>query len=168
MNDLVRHMLATLAYRGGKVIRSAPAGFGEFCPDGCLNTPVMLLAHIGDLIEWSHRWCQDGNPQFQISVPLDWDSEIRRFHDALEKFDRFLQSGAPSKASIEGIFQAPIADALTHIGQLALLRRMAGDPVLGERYRLAEIVVGRVGPQQAKPSVEFERDGGAIYRRPPI
>ncbi len=161
---LLRHMLATLAYRGGKAIREAPAGFGDFRPEGCLNTPVLLLAHIGDLIEWAHQWCYSGQSNFQVSEPREWNGEVTRFHQALAAFDASLASERPVLVTMENLFQAPIADALTHIGQLALLRRLAGDPVPGERYRLAEIVPGRVGPEQAKPGHEFERDEGAIWR----
>jgi len=163
--SLLRHFLATIAYRGGKAIRNAPAGFGSFRAEGSMNTPVMVLAHIGDLIQWADRWCR-GDPVYQVSEPLAWDMEIRRFHEALERFDRHLASGGTIEASVEALFQAPIADALTHIGQLALLRRIAGAPVLGEAYRLAEIVPGRLGPEQARPGREFERDKGVIWREP--
>ena len=160
----MRHMLATIAYRGGKAIRNAPPGFGSFRAEGTMNTPLMLLAHIGDLIEWGHRWCL-GDPIFKMSEPLPWDDDVNRFYGSLARFDEFLASEAalPPHVSVEALFQAPVADALTHVGQLALLRRMAGDPVLGEAYRLAEIVPGRVGPEQAKPGREFERDKGAIW-----
>ena len=163
---LLRHMLATIAYRGGKAIRGAPAGFGSFRAEGSLNTPVMLLAHIGDLIEWAHRW-SSGEQKYKVSEPLEWGEEVQRFHASLERFDAYVASGEPLRAPLETLFQAPLADVLTHIGQLALLRRMAGDPVLGEAYRLAEIVPGRVGPEQAQPGREFERDKGAIWLGPP-
>ena len=162
---LLRHMLATIAYRGGKTIRGAPEEFASFRAEGSLNTPVLLLAHIGDLIEWAHRWCQGEEQSYKISEPLDWDGEVKRFYRSLENFDQYLASGGSLQADLEAMFQAPIADALTHIGQLALLRRLAGSPVPGEAYRLAEIVAGRVGPEQAKPGREFERDKGAIWSK---
>ena len=162
---LLRHMLATIAYRGGKTIRGAPEGFGSFRAEGSLNTPVLLLAHIGDLIEWAHRWCHSEEQGYRTSEPLDWNGEVNRFYNSLESFDQYLAAGGSLQKSVEALFQAPIADALTHIGQLALLRRMAGDPMPGEAYRLAEIVVGRVGPEQAKPGREFERDKGAIWSK---
>jgi hypothetical protein len=165
---LLRHMLATLAYRGGKVIRGAPDGFGSFRAEGALNTPLALLAHIGDLIEWAHRWCRGDEASYKVSEPLDWNGEVQRFHASLESFDRYLASGGSLEGSLEALFQAPIADALTHVGQIALLRRMAGDPVAGEAYRLAEIVAGRVGPEQAQPGREFERDKGAIWPKPTL
>jgi hypothetical protein len=160
---LARHMLATLAYRGGKAIRGAPEGFGDFLPPGAMNTPRMLLAHIGDLVEWAHRWTR-GNAQFAVSEPKPWGEEVARFHAVLAEFDATLVSGAEGCAPAEALLQAPVADALTHIGQIALLRRMAGDPVAGEAYRLAEIVPGRLGPEQAAPGREFERDKGALWR----
>ena len=162
---LLRHMLATIAYRGGKTIRDAPPEFALFQAAGCLNAPVLLLAHIGDLIEWAHRWCRGEDKSYKISEPLDWNGEVARFHHSLESFDQYLASGGNVPTDFKAMFQAPIADALTHIGQLALLRRMAGDPVPGEAYRLAEIVAGRTGPVQAKPRREFERDKGVIWSK---
>jgi hypothetical protein len=122
---LLRHMLATIAYRGGKTIRGAPEGFESFRAEGSLNTPVILLAHIGDLIEWAHRWCRGEEQSYKISEPLNWNSEVKRFYGALEAFDQYLASGGSFQACLEAMFQAPIADALSHIGQLALLRRVA-------------------------------------------
>ena len=162
---LLRHMLATIAYRGGKTIRGAPEEFASFRAECSLNTPVLLLAHIGDLIEWAYRWCRGEEQSYKISEPLDWNGEVKRFYRSLECFDQYLASGGSLQTDLEVMFQAPIADALTHIGQLALLRRMAGDPVPGEAYRLAEIVAGRVGPEQSKPGREFERDKGAIWSK---
>ncbi len=163
---LLRHMLATIAYRGGKAIRHAPPGFGHFLAPGAMNTPATLLAHIGDLMEWAHRFCQGEEGSFRIAEPQEWDQEVARFYANLTAFDRYLESGAPLEPALERLFQAPLADALTHIGQLALLRRMAGDPVLGESYRMAAIQAGQVGPDQAPPGREFEKDKGAIWRAP--
>lgn len=165
--DLLRHMLATIAYRGGKTIRGAPEGFGAFLAPGTMNTPLMLLSHISDLLDWADRWCRDNDQKFRTAEPADWPGEVARFHAALERFDSFLASAAPLTASIPVLLQAPVADALTHVGQLALLRRMAGDAVLGEAYRLAPIEAGRLGPEQGSPGREFERDKGAIWLGPP-
>jgi hypothetical protein len=163
---LLRHMLATIAYRGGKTIRDAPPGFASFQADGCLNTPALLLAHIGDLMEWAHRWCCGEERSFQSSEPLTWNEEVNRFYAVLASFDQWLASGESLQPSVEALFQAPIADALTHIGQLSLLRRMSGDPLPGEAFRSAHIVAGRVGPHQDKPEIEFDPDKGAIWRKP--
>lgn len=163
---LLRHMLATIAYRGGKAIRGAPEGFGTFLAPGTMNTPVALLSHICDLVEWADRWCREGDPKFRTAEPSPWPDQVIRFHTSLERFDALLAAGTPVTASIPVLLQAPIADILTHVGQIALLRRIAGSPVLGEAYRLAPVTVGCLGPEQGKPGREFEPDQGAIWRGP--
>jgi len=152
--QLLRHTLATLAYRGGKAVRGVPAEFAGFCPaEGC-RTPAQILAHIGDLLDWAVSLVE-GKQRWQDSNPLPWDEEVRRFHAGLKALDDALSSGAPVAASPEALFQGPIADALTHVGQIAILRRLAGCPMKGENYFKAEIVAGRVGPEQAAPKREF-------------
>jgi len=150
--DFLRHTLATLAYRGGKAARQAPAEFADF--QGAGRRPAQILAHVGDLLDWSLSMAQ-GKPKFVPSQPLTWDKEITRFFSALRSFDDYLASGEPLHAPIEKLFQGPIADALSHVGQIAMLRRMAGIPISGENYFVADIVVGRVGAEQAAPKKEF-------------
>jgi len=150
--DFLRHTLATLAYRGGKAVRLAPAEFADF--QGAGRPPAQILAHVGDLLDWSLSMAQ-GKPKFVPSHPLTWDKEINRFFSALRSFDDYLASGEPVHAPIEKLFQGPIADALTHVGQIAMLRRMAGVPISGENYFVADMVVGRVGAEQSAPKKEF-------------
>jgi hypothetical protein len=150
--DFLRHTLATLAYRGGKAVRLAPAEFADF--QGAGRPPAQILAHVGDLLDWSLSMAQ-GKPKFVPSHPLTWDKEINRFFSALRSFDDYLASGEPVHAPIEKLFQGPIADALTHVGQIAMLRRMAGVPISGENYFVADMVVGRVGAEQAAPKKQF-------------
>ncbi len=90
------------------------------------------------------------------SKPLPWDKETDRFFAALKRFDDYLASAEPLHETPEKLFQAPIADALTHVGQIAMLRRMAGSPIKGEGYITADIVIGRVGAEQAAPRQEFD------------
>lgn len=163
---LLRHMAATLAYRGGKVLRDAPAGFGEFTAPGVLNRPRVLLSHVADLVEWACRACEGDEDAYVIGEPGTWEGEVARFYAALSWLDRAAQRSAPITVPFTRLFQAPIADALSHIGQLALLRRMAGAPVRGESFRKADIVAGRVGPDQTAPEREFAPDRGAIWRDP--
>ena len=153
--DLFRHTLATLAYRGGKALRSAPAEFAAYRADDKGRTPVQILAHMGYLLDWSLSVAK-GNEEWHNSAPLAWDQEVQRFFAALERFDAYLASDAPLVESAEKLFQGPIADALTHVGQIAMLRRMAGCAVRGENYHRAEIAAGRVGPDQAPPRREFD------------
>jgi hypothetical protein len=152
---LLRHAVATVAYRGGKAIRDVPAGFSEFRAGGTSRTAGQILAHIGDLYDWALALA-DGQSRWQNSTPLAWDAEGKRFFDALRKFDERLASAAPLVCSVEQLFQAPVADSLAHIGQIALLRRLAGAPVRAENYFAADIASGRVGPDQTRPRVEFD------------
>lgn len=154
MNDLLRHTLATLAYRAGKALRGAPPEFAEFKLDAASRTPVEILAHMGDLFDWALS-IADGRETWHNSTPLPWDQEVARFFTALEAFDARLAKGAPLAATPERLFQGPIADALTHTGQLAMLRRVAGCRIPGENYFVAAIAVGHVGSAQAAPVKEF-------------
>jgi hypothetical protein len=148
----LRHTLATLAYRGGKAVRGAPESFANFAGAG--RTPAEILAHIGDLFDWALSISR-GTQTWHDSRPLPWAQEVARFHRTLEAFDHYLASGAPLHADAGHLFQGPIADALTHVGQIAMLRRLAGCAMKGENYFVAEMVAGRLGPDQAPPRKEF-------------
>ena len=151
---MLRHSLATVAYRGSKAMRGATKDFAGFrAPNSC-RTPAELLAHLGDLFDWSLTQAQ-GAPKWQESPVLPWDQGKARFFASLKAFDDFLASDAPLQFSAEKIFQGPIADALTHIGQIAILRRIAGIPTRGENLVVAEITEGRVGEDQPPPRREF-------------
>ncbi|HMD33437.1 MAG TPA: hypothetical protein VKH42_00650 [Vicinamibacterales bacterium] len=151
---LLRHTIATIAYRGGKTVRDAPPGFAEFRVGDSSRTPAAILAHVGDLFDWALSIAK-GAQAWHDSAPLAWDAEVARFFDALKRFDDYLQSDAPLAVPPERLFQGPIADALTHVGQLAMLRRLAGGPIRPENYYQAEIAAGRVGGEQTAPRREF-------------
>ena len=152
--ELLRHALATLAYRGGKAIRNAPEGFAVFHVDEGVRAPGQVLAHLGDLMDWALTIAV-GKREWRDSKPLAWEKEVDRFFAAVKKLDDYLASNEPLHTTPEKLLQGPIADALTHVGQLAMLRRIGGEPVKGESYYEAEITIGRVGADQAKPKREF-------------
>ncbi|HEX5483753.1 MAG TPA: hypothetical protein VFZ08_14105 [Terriglobia bacterium] len=152
---LLRHTVATLAYRGAKAVRGAPAGFTEFRASETTRTPGQILAHIGDLLDWGLSIAK-GKQEWHNSTPLPWDDEVDRFFKTLEAFEAYLASDSPLHAPPEKLFQGAVADALTHVGQINMLRRLAGAPVRAENYFRAEIVAGRVGAAQAAPRVEFD------------
>lgn len=154
-SELLRHTIATLAYRGGKALRGAPPEFGAYRCAAGTRTPAEILAHIGDLLDWALS-IAEGKEAWHNSRPQPWDIDVRRFFTALERLDAYLASEAPMECSAEELFQGAVADALTHIGQISMLRRLAGSPVRGENYHRAEIVAGRVGPDQAAPRREFD------------
>lgn len=153
--EFARHAVATLAYRGGKSLAAAPEAFAMYAAGPGTRTPAEILAHIGDLLDWALSLCA-GEHRWNASAPLPWPKEVARFFRGLERLDDRLASDKPLGCPVEKLFQGPIADALTHVGQLALLRRMAGAPVKGENYFRAVIVAGRVGPEQSTRRVEFD------------
>ena len=158
-NQLLRHMIATLAYRAAKVLRDAPAEFGATAFHAATRRPVQIVGHLGDLMAWGASLAR-GESVWKGAGGDDWDAEVRRFFDGLAELDRAVASGLPDGAA-EKLIQGPIADSLTHVGQLAMLRGMAGAPIRPESYARAEIVPGRVGLEQAAPGKEFDGDASA-------
>jgi hypothetical protein len=153
--ELLRHSLATIAYRTGKIIRDAPQGYVDFQAGNNCRTPARILAHIGDLFDWALSMAK-GQPAWHDSPPLPWPDEVQRFFDSLKRFDDFLAGPEQLQASPEKLFQGPLADVLNHVGQLAILRRISGLPIRSENYFKADIAAGRVGKDQPPPKFEFD------------
>lgn len=150
----IRHCLATLVYRAAKTLRDAPPQYASFRCAPSTRTPVEILAHMGDLLDWALHLCE-GKHVWHEATPLAWEQEIERFFAAARRLDERLTSGE-FRGSPDQFFQGPVADGLTHVGQLAMLRRLGGWPVRGENYFLADIATGRVGPSQSAPRREFD------------
>jgi hypothetical protein len=153
--DLLRHCLATIAYRAGKALRDVPETFAKFQPPEQARTPEQILSHMGDLQDWALAMAR-GEAAWKDSQPLPWAREVERFFVSLKEFDDFLAGDGQLHASPEKLFQGPVADTLNHVGQIAMLRRLAGVPMKGENYFKADIAAGRVGADQAPPRREFD------------
>lgn len=153
---VLRHLVATLAYRAAKVLRDVPPGFATTSFGDATRPPVLIVAHLGDLMAWGVSQCR-GDYVWKAEGGGDWNAEVDRFFANLAALDRAIASDTFA-GSIETLIQAPLADALTHVGQLAMLRGMAGTPIRPESYARAEIVSGRVGLEQAAPGREFDGD----------
>lgn len=160
--DFTRHTVATLAYRGAKILRGAPVAFADVSAGDesrKSRSAIRVLSHINDLLEWTTRLvtgAPDWREAWHASAPQSWDQEAARFFEALQRVDAALTTGSTPTISFERIFQGPISDAFTHLGQLSMLRRLAGSPVRSEVMILSEIIAGRVGPEQAPPVREFD------------
>lgn len=152
--ELLRHTVATLAYRGAKAVRGAPDSFASFQAADTTRTPLQILTHIGDLLDWALSMAQ-GAETWHNAEPKIWNDEIERFHSALRRFDDFLASDTELACTCERLFQGAIADSLTHVGQLTILRRLASAPIRGENYSVAQIEAGHVGTDQAPAKFEF-------------
>jgi hypothetical protein len=158
--SLLRHTLATLAYRAEKVLRDVPEGFTDQRAGPTTRTPLAILTHMGDLMEWGERMAR-GERRWQHIPCQDWSAAHARFFTGLAALDAALAEEAVDRPAEEMIFQGPIADALTHVGQLAMLRGMAGAPVRPESYARATIRVGVVGISQSAERAEFDGDASA-------
>ncbi len=153
--EWMRHAVATVAYRAEKSVRGAPAAFAAFRAGPGSRTPAQILAHMCDLFDWALSMAE-GHERWAGSPVVAWDEEVSQFFQKLSLFDAYLASGKPLAVSAERLFQGPIADALTHVGQLTMLRRLAESPVKGENYFKADIAIGRVGIAQPRPAREFD------------
>jgi hypothetical protein len=156
----LRHLLATLAYRAAKVLRDAAAEFATFSSGPTVRRPVQIVAHMGDLMDWALTLTR-GEYVWKAAGSDDWDREVRRFFHGLDALDRAIAAGSLPAAAAEQLIQGPLADALTHVGQLAMLRGAFGEPVRPESYARADIIVGRTGLDQAAPRREFDGDASA-------
>lgn len=152
--ELLRHALAALAYRGGKAIRNLPEDVAALHVAEGVRPPGQLLAHIGDLMDWGLS-IATGDRTWRDSKPMAWEKEVERFFASIKKFDDYLASAEPLHTTPEKLLQGPVADALTHVGQIAMLRRMGGEAMKSESYYDADIAAGRVGAEQTKPKFEF-------------
>ena len=144
--EVLRHMVATVAYRGGVAVANAPDTFATFRAYETTRTPGEILAHIGDLLEGSLHLLQ-GEMVFLTSTPLPWQDEIRRFFSAVKNLDAYLATEAPLACPVEKLVQGPIGDALTHVGQIVMLRRMSGNPIRPAAYFTAEILAGEINEE---------------------
>lgn len=152
---LLRHTVATVAYRAAKAVRDAPATFAAYSPDGSDRTVAAILAHVGDLFDWALSQAK-GAEAWTPAAPLEWEREVERFFAAIERFDAYLASDAPLETPAEKLFQGAVADALTHVGQIAMLRRLAGVRMKSENYSRADIRAGRVGSEQTPARRYFD------------
>ena len=156
--DFLRHTIATLAYRSGKVLRSVPDDFGSFRISPGSRSAGEILAHMGDLMDWVLSQAK-GAETWNPVAPRTWEQDVVRFFDGLNTLDQHLASSTPLGLPEENLYQGGVADALTHVGQIALLRRLAGSVILPENYAAADIAAGRVGSSgQSSPVMEYAAD----------
>ena len=160
---VLRQLAATLAYRAAKVLRDVPPGFASRDFGDATRQPVKIVAHMGDLMSWGVS-IANGGYEWKPGGGDDWQTEVDRFFNGLAALDEVLAADGEFKGDINKLIQGPLADALTHVGQLAMLRGMIKAPVKPESYARAVITPGRVGRDQALPKAEFDGDA-SNYRR---
>jgi hypothetical protein len=150
--ELLRHFLAALAYRTQKALRDAPPDFGAFCPAKGVRTPAQLVCHMTSVLGYARTFFVGG--EYRPGVLPSLADEVARFHDMVEDLARHLRVGTPLQQGMseERLLQGPLSDAMTHAGQLGMLRRLAGAPVAPENFIVADIDAERCGPEQPLPS----------------
>ncbi|HJU69084.1 MAG TPA: hypothetical protein VJ650_12670 [Gemmatimonadaceae bacterium] len=147
---LLRHFLAALAYRTQKALRNAPANFGDFSAGGACRTPSELVRHMTSVLGYARTFFAGG--RYWPDPEPDLAGEIRRFHAMIVDLGDHLERGDSLHGTTPArLLQGPFADAMTHAGQLALLRRLAGSPVPPENFIVAAIDPGNLGANQPAP-----------------
>jgi hypothetical protein len=148
--ELLRHFLAALAYRAQKALRGAPPAFASFDPGHGARPPKELVRHMTSVLGYARTFFIGGS--YRPETLDTMDAEVARFHGMIADLATHLANGTPLRnISEEQLLHGPFADTMTHVGQLALLRRLAGVPVPPENFVFAEIGPDRLGPDQAEP-----------------
>ena len=148
--ELLRHFLAAIAYRTQKALRDAPAHYATFSAGHRARTPTELIRHMTSLMGYVRTFFEGGT--YKPDPLPAFEQEVERFHGMIEQVGELLASGAKCSITTEQLLQGPFADAMTHVGQLALLRRLAGSPVPSEDFIEATIDTSNVSAQQAPPA----------------
>jgi hypothetical protein len=149
--DMLRHFLAALAYRTQKAIRGADAGFASFDAGNGVRTPHELICHMRSVLGYARTYFIGG--EYPRPTPVDWKEDVGAFHAMLEDLNGLLAAGDELHGlTEEQLLQGPFADAMTHAGQIAMLRRMYGEPVASENFIFAEVSAENVSTDQPEPA----------------
>jgi len=150
--ELLRHFLAAIAYRTQKALRGAPEHYPTFSAGNRVRTPVELLRHMTALMGYVRTHFQGGSCPIKPDPLPTFKEEVARFHNVVEAVGELLKSGAQCSISTEQLLQGPFADTMTHVGQLAMLRRLADSPVAPENFIYADIQADRLHADQPLPA----------------
>jgi hypothetical protein len=148
--ELLRHFLAAIAYRTQKALRGAPARYATFSAGNRARTPAELIRHMTSLLGYVRTFFEGGT--YKPDPLPSFEQEVQRFHGLLEQVAKLLGSGAKCAITTEQLLQGPFADAMTHVGQLAMLRRLADAPIAPENFIHADIRADRLHADQPPPA----------------
>ena len=147
---ILQHFLAALAYRMQKALRGAPDEFFDFRAAPGVRTPHQLVLHMTSVLGYARTFLFGG--KWRPEMQKDYRDEIKRFHDIIESLNHHLEEATPFQGTTpEKMLQGPFSDAMTHAGQLAMLRRLFGSPIPPENFIMADIDPGNLGPDQPDP-----------------
>ena len=155
--ELLRHFLAAIAYRTQKALRGAPQHYPAFSAGNRIRTPAELIRHMTALMGYVRTFFQGGSYPTKPDPLPTFQEEVERFHEMVEAVGKLLASDAPCSLTTEQLLQGPFADAMTHVGQLAMLRRLADSPVAPENFIYADIRADRLHADQPPPARPDQR-----------
>ena len=151
--ELLTHFLAAIAYRTQKALRGAPPHYPGFAAGHQARTPVQLLRHMTSVLGYARTLCLGGSYPIEPEPLAAFDDEIARFHEMVKALGDLLTAGTPTRdISHRQLLQGPFSDVMTHVGQLALLRRLADAPVAPENFVFADMRSDRLGSDQPMPA----------------
>ncbi len=146
---MLRHFIASIAYRATKAMKNAPDTYPNLYIGKGVRTPIRILHHITGVLTYAHSFFEHYDTTY--SDIKSWNEEVDEFYNILSKLDKSLKEDIPSKVTKEQLLQGPLSDSMAHVGQLLMLRRMADSPVPSENFIFADIRKGEVGPDQPDP-----------------
>lgn len=149
--ELLRHFLAAIAYRTQKALRGAPDHYPTFNAGNRVRTPAELIRHMTALMGYVRTFFQGGTYPMKPEPLASFQDEVARFHSTIESVGDLLAS-EPCALTTEQLLQGPFADTMTHVGQLAMLRRLADSPVAPENFIYADIRADRLHAEQPPPA----------------
>jgi len=147
--EMVRHFIASIAYHATKAMQDAPAAYPEFDSGEGARTPRQILHHMTGVLTYAHSFFEEYDTTYFDHK--SWEGEMTHFYETLSKLDSSLQEKGPRDVSEEQLLQGPLSDTMAHVGQLLMLRRLAGSPVPSENFIFADIHKGVVSPDQPPP-----------------
>ena len=147
--ELLRHFLASIAYHATKALKNAPIDYPELDIGKGVRTPKLILHHITGVLSYAHSFYEHYDTTY--FKHKSWDGEKIAFYDILSKLDKAFQEKSPCSVTEEQLLQGPLSDSMAHVGQLLMLRRLAGSPIGSENFLLADIRKGVLGPDQPEP-----------------
>ena len=152
-NELLRHMLATIAYRFQKTVRNTTEEFGVFRNTRDTRTPIEIINHMYDVLNKTKIFIEKERYDKTSTAQLELRLEIERFHRVLNNLDVVLSEKELDIKFSKRLLQGPLSDVLCHIGQIAMLSGQSGNKIKGEDFFSAKIMTGNTSSEQALPKL---------------
>lgn len=135
--ETLRCYLAGLVFRFEHVTAGTGEEFAKFEAGHGVRTPQQIVRHMTGLVLLARDQFEE--VAGRRPEPLPWPEEKSRFVATVWDFDTLVSKGSGlredrSIPSMAHVWNGPLSDLMTHVGQLATLRRLAGDPVPAVRY----------------------------------